>query len=296
MASHAPRSATLTPAAVPAVRLSAVPAIKPWGRHDLGRWGACLGADPVAGPIGEIHHRLDGDDDPELFVKTLFTGERLSVQVHPDAAAARARGHRRGKDEAWVVLAADPGATIGLGLKAAATADLLRAAALDGSIVDLMHWHRCVPGDVFFTPAGTIHAIGSGVTLFEVQQNLDLTYRLHDYGRPRELHLDEALMVADLSAWKPPAPPLQLAAGHELLVAGPGFVLERVQAGRGRLTPPATGPLWVSVIDGSIAIGDGTASVGDVWQVTAPVEVTGQGLLLLAYAGADPVRETWRLA
>jgi mannose-6-phosphate isomerase len=296
MASHASRSATLPPIAPPAVRLAAVPSIKPWGRHDLGKWGGCLAGTRASGPIGEIHHRADGADDSEIFVKTLFTGERLSVQVHPDAAAAEARGHRRGKDEAWVVLAAEAGATIGLGLKAPVTAEALRAAALDGSIVDLMHWHPCTVGDVFFTPAGTIHAIGGGVMLFEVQQNLDLTYRLYDYGRPRELHLDDALAVVDLSAWNPPAPPVHLAAGHELLVAGPGFVLERVQAGRGRLAPPVTGPLWVSVIDGSFAFGDGTASVGDVWQVTAPVDVTGQGQLLLAYAGADPVRDTWRRA
>lgn len=293
MAFHASRSAELPSIALPAVRLAAVPAIKPWGRHDLGRWGGCLDGDRVAGPIGEIHHRTDGVDDPELFVKTLFTGERLSVQVHPDAEAAQRRGYRRGKDEAWVVLAAEPGATIGLGLKRAVTAKVLRAAALDGSIVDLMHWHPCGAGDVFFTPAGTIHAIGSGVTLFEVQQNLDLTYRLYDYGRARELHLDDALAVVDLSAWSSPPPPEQLGAGHELLVAGPGFVLERLQAGPGRLAPPASGPLWVSVIDGSVRFGGAAATAGDVWQVTAPIDLAGDGLLLLAYAGGHPAPDIW---
>jgi mannose-6-phosphate isomerase len=277
----------------PPMRLVAVPSAKPWGRHSLGCWGERIGTREASEPIGEIHHRSAHETDPELFVKTLFTSQRLSIQVHPDAKAARARGFLRGKDEAWVVLAAEPGATIGLGLKADVTAEALRAAALDGSIVDLIIWHSCAPGDVFFTPAGTIHAIGGGVTLFEVQQNLDLTYRLYDYGRPRELHLDEALAIADLSAWQPPPPPVQLSAGRELLVAGPCFVLERLHAGAGCLTPPASGPLWVSVIDGAVSVGSEASRPGEVWELTAPTMISGDGQVLLAYAGADHVAVIW---
>jgi mannose-6-phosphate isomerase len=242
--------------------------------------------------VGEIHHHIAHVDDPDLFVKTLITDERLSIQVHPDAAAAARLGYRRGKDEAWVVLDAQPGATIGLGLKSAIDAKALRAAALDGTIVDRIIWHPCAPGDVFFTPAGTIHAIGAGVTLFEVQQNLDLTYRLYDYGRPRALHLDEALAVADLSAWRPPSPPVQLAPGRELLVACPGFVLERLRIAAGVIAP-AGRPVWAAVIAGNPSFGGAAANPGEVWYTEAPVSVSGDAELLIAYGGASVATNLW---
>jgi mannose-6-phosphate isomerase len=289
MASTASKFVTASPASDAMLRCVAVPSAKLWGRRDLGRWGD--GA-PVE-LIGEIHHRLDGVSDPELLVKTLFTGERLSIQVHPDAAAAAARGYSRGKDEAWVVLDAEPGATIGLGLKSAVDAESLRLAALDGSIVELLIWHPCKPGDVFLTPAGTIHAIGAGVTLFEVQQNLDLTYRLHDYGRPRELHLDEGLAVANLAAWQPLPPPAALAPGRELLVAGPGFVLERLHTGAGVIAPAADRPLWIAVIAGEPRLGQAVARAGEVWHAETPLAVAGGAELLLAYPGATPVANLW---
>lgn len=294
MALTAPRDAARGKTIAAAVRLDAVASVKPWGSSNLGPWGRVLAGHDGAALIGEIHHQLAAVPDPELFVKTLFTGERLSIQVHPDAAAAQARGFRRGKDEAWLVLDAEPGATIGLGLKSAVDADSLRAAALDGSIIDLMIWHPCRAGDVFFTPAGTIHAIGGGVKLFEVQQNLDLTYRLHDYGRARELHLDDALAVADLSAWHGAVSPVSLAAGRDLLVAGPGFVLERLRTGAGVLAPEAGRPVWAAVISGDVRFDGDAASVGEVWQVTAPVAIAGDAELLLAYTGADPVVGLWR--
>lgn len=265
---------------------------KPWGRVDLGPWGVSLKG---GGRIGEIHHRMAGATDPELLVKTLFTGERLSVQVHPDATAARAAGHSRGKDEAWVVLAADAGASIGLGLKRPCDAGALRAAALDGSIVDMMHWHPCAAGDVFFCPAGTVHAIGAGVTLFEVQQNLDLTYRLYDYGRPRSLHLDAAVGVASVDAWTPPAAPRLLGQGRELLVEGPGFVLERIAfSDGGMIRPAADRPAWLAIIAGEAQIGSEVARAGEVWHMEVPVSVSGEALVLLAYPGAVAAPDIWR--
>ena len=264
---------------------------KPWGRHDLGAWGVS----PPGAKIGEIHHRMLEESDPALLVKTLFTGERLSVQVHPDAAAARAAGHSRGKDEAWVVLAADPGATIGLGLKATCEAETLRAAALDGSIIDMMVWHSCQPGDVFFCPAGTVHAIGAGVTLFEVQQNLDLTYRLYDYGRQRSLHLDEALGVAVLAGWAPPEVPRVWGRGRELLVEGPGFVLERVLiGGSGTVGPAQDGAVWIAVVSGEVEICGERACAGEVWHAADEVTVSGDALVLLAYPGAAAANGIWR--
>src|SRR3546814_2738640 len=92
----------------------------------------------------------------------------------------------RGKDEAWLILAAEPDSTIALGTKRPVGREELRDAALDGSIEDLLDWKPVKAGDFYYSPAGTVHAIGAGITLIEVQQNVDLTYRLYDYGRPRD--------------------------------------------------------------------------------------------------------------
>ena len=268
---------------------------KTWGRKADSPWGLGLTADALA--IGEIHHAQTWANDPELLVKTLFTAERLSIQVHPDCAAAARLGLKRGKDEAWVVLAAEPGAVIGLGLVAGCDPETLRAAAIDGTIVDRLHWHGCAPGDVYYTPAGTIHAIGGGVTLFEIQQNNDVTWRLHDYGRNRGLHLDEALSVATMTAWQPPPPLAAPGPGRELLVAGQGFVLERVRlAGTAQLQPAPGRPLWLAVVDGAGQIADAAYATGDVWLAEAAAMLTGHAELLLAYPGAEPVPHLWKEA
>ncbi len=163
---------------------------KIWGRRHLPPPFAHAGGGE---PVGEIWF----DPPPELpqvLVKYLFTSEKLSVQVHPSDAQAPAGS--RGKEECWLVLDAEPGASLGIGFKAPMTPEAMRAAALDRSIEQALAWHPVRAGDFFYLPAGTVHAIGSGLTLVEVQQNSDITYRLYDYGRPRELHLDEAVAVA----------------------------------------------------------------------------------------------------
>lgn len=265
---------------------------KPWGRHVLGPWGLGHDRAGAAEPIGEIHH-LGPSDDAELLFKTLFTSERLSIQVHPDDVAAHAAGLARGKDEAWVVLAAEPGATIGLGLEAPCDSDTLRAAALDGSIVDRLTWHTCAAGDVFFTPAGSIHAIGAGLTVFEIQQNCDVTYRLYDYGRGRELHLDDGLAVSTLAPWqRPPALPAP-GPGRDWLVAAPRFVMEKVvSAGSGKLRPPAAG-CWVAVITGAGQFAGLDFAAGEVWWMTGPATVRGAADLLVAYALPAPAAGLW---
>ena len=162
---------------------------KVWGRRDLPPPFAAPGDEP----IGEIWF----DPPPELpqvLVKYLFTSEKLSVQVHPSDAQAPAG--ERGKEECWLVLDAEPGATLAIGFKSEIGREAMREAALDGSIEDALEWHPVKAGDFFYLPAGTVHAIGPGLTLVEVQQNSDITYRLFDYGRPRELHLDAGVAVA----------------------------------------------------------------------------------------------------
>jgi mannose-6-phosphate isomerase len=161
---------------------------KPWGRDDgSGR------------RIGEIWFEAPGGRPLPLLVKYLFTSEKLSVQVHPDDAHARARGLPNGKSECWFVVAAEPGAKLALGLKEEMSEAELREAAADGSIERRLDWIEARRGDFFSVPAGTIHAIGPGLSLIEIQQPSDVTYRLYDYGRDRALHLDDAVAVANRS-------------------------------------------------------------------------------------------------
>jgi len=165
---------------------------KPWGREVLPA--------PFAAPPGKRIGEIWFEPPPELpalLVKYIFTSEKLSVQVHPDDGQARAAGHgANGKEECWLVIDADPGAVLGIGFRRPVDPAEMRAAALDGSIEELLVWHPVRAGDFFYIPANTVHAIGAGVSLIEVQQNADITYRLYDYGRPRELHLEAGVAVA----------------------------------------------------------------------------------------------------
>jgi mannose-6-phosphate isomerase len=245
-----------------------------WGRRDL----AGPFAPPAAAgaePIGEIW--FEDEAAAELLVKYLFTAERLSIQVHPDDATARARGLPRGKDEAWYVLGAEPGAAIGLGLTRKLSREQLGAAALDGSIERLLDWRPVAAGDVFYSPAGTVHAIGAGLSLIEIQQNLDLTYRLYDYGRPRELHLDEALAVADPGPWTAPFAPVEAGLGRTILAAGGAFVLER-------WTHP--GGMTANVPEGTMLVPLG-GDAGSVWAAEGSVELDAPVDLLAAYPGGE---------
>jgi mannose-6-phosphate isomerase len=130
-----------------------------------------------------------------LLVKLLFPNDKLSVQVHPDDAQARAMGETRGKTECWYVLEAEPGATVALGLKKGVDAATFAQAVQDGTVEDLLMQVPVAVGDMLYVDAGTVHAIGPGVVLLETQQTSDVTYRLYDYGRPRELHLEKGLAV-----------------------------------------------------------------------------------------------------
>ena len=161
---------------------------KPWGRVGI---DPRFNADPTE-QIGEIWFEAPATRLLDVMAKYLFTTERLSIQVHPDDATAHARGKRSGKTECWIVLEAGDDAELGIGTREAVDADTLIAAARDGSIVDLIDWRKPRVGDFIYNPAGTIHALGPGLTVLEVQQAVDLTYRLYDYGRLRELHLAEA--------------------------------------------------------------------------------------------------------
>lgn len=198
---------------------------KPWGRTDLPPPFGGMQAEA----IGEIWFEPPAALD-SLLIKYIFTSENLSVQVHPSDAQTEARGlGRQGKEECWLILDATPDARLAIGFDEHVSADTMRAAALDGRIERMLRWHPVQAGDFFYVPANTVHAIGAGISLIEVQQNSNITYRLYDYGRPRELHLDNGIAVAtgdryDAEHWHQ-----RLAPGEtRMLVDGPYFRFDAV--------------------------------------------------------------------
>lgn len=223
-----------------------------WGRTDLA---------PLFGPqerrIGEVWFPL-GDKYP-LLVKFIFTDERLSVQVHPDDDYARRHENSRGKTEMWHVLDARPGATIALGFREPISDGDLRKAIADGSVVDRLEWVPVSAGDTLFAPAGVVHAIGAGISLCEIQENSDVTYRLFDYGRPRELHLERGLEVASKEPYE----------GHRKFpVVCEHFTTELAEHSGSAEFDIADEHLMIA-IRGTGSIGGRPFRVGDVWQIPA---------------------------
>ena len=133
-----------------------------------------------------------------ILVKFLFTTGDLSVQVHPDDEYGWKHENSPGKTEMWYILRADPGARIALGFKETIGRQALAMALESPTILDLLNWVEAQPGQSYFVKAGTVHALGAGLAVCEIQQNSDITYRLYDYGRPRELHVRKSLAVCDL--------------------------------------------------------------------------------------------------
>lgn len=144
-----------------------------------------------------------------MLIKWIDARADLSVQVHPTDRYAAAHENSLGKTEMWHIVEAAPGAGIYLGLRRAVTRGELEAAIADGSLVRLLNFFPVRPGDTFFIPAGTLHAIGAGCLLCEIQQNSDVTYRVWDWGRlgrdgkPRELHVRKALDVVNTAKFEP---------------------------------------------------------------------------------------------
>jgi len=247
---------------------------KPWGRD-------ALPAPFVAPPgqrIGEVWFEPP-PQLPGLLVKYIFTSENLSVQVHPSDAQAEAAGlGRQGKEECWLIINAEPGARLGMGFRGPIDPAAMRAAAIDGSIEHLLDWVPVSAGDFFYIPAGTVHAIGAGISLIEVQQNSDVTYRLYDYGRPRELHLEAGVAVAR-GAVHPAGLRRHLARrGAQGLVEGPLFRLDRLDgpptpdvaaryASRPLLVMPLSGPVRV---EGAAVAAGGCALAPDVGLIDVP--------------------------
>jgi mannose-6-phosphate isomerase len=243
--------------------LPSTPYEKVWGTDLTQPW--C--ANPERQKIGEIW--FQASDRAPLLVKLLFTSDKLSVQVHPKDDYARAHENSRGKTEMWHVLRADPGAQVALGLTHEISKERLREASLSGEIEQLLHWYPAASGDTFYVPAGTIHAIGGGLVLCEIQQISDITYRLYDYGRPRELHLDRGVEVSNLAPYRENQVPVAIGPGHQLLAEGPYFRTERLEVeGTAILAARPVNKILV-MVRGAGFIAGRPFTVGQAWEVQA---------------------------
>jgi len=265
---------------------------KPWGSTDLRPWSD-IHRNGVA--IGELwFQRPDVNAaDPTLLLKLLFTTEPLSIQVHPDDAFAQSIGLEHGKTEAWYILSAAPDARIALGLTRQLTTPQLRASIEDGSIADLVQWRSVSKGDVIFVPAGVIHAIGPGLVIAEIQQRSDATFRLFDYGRQRELHVESAVAAAIAGPAECQSVPRRLTNARTVLVASPHFVLERLElAPKSNWELCAEHETWFLVLAGYARVRSRTVFIGDAIFLEADrtsIKVGSDGLKgLLAYSGTEP--------
>jgi mannose-6-phosphate isomerase len=233
-----------------------------------------------------------------LLIKFLFPREKLSVQVHPDDEAARRAGRACGKTECWYVLAADPGAQVALGLKPGVTREQLARAIQEVRAEELLNWVNIHAGEMIYVDAGTVHTIGPGSILVETQQNSDITYRLYDYGRPREIHVEQGLAAAKE---RTRAGRVKGNEGATTLVASPSFLIEKFALMETRCFEAAHSPQIFLALEGSgVTESQGGAAVsfarGDALVVPASVARVGirpdkECELFRATLPADAVRE-----
>jgi len=240
-----------------------------------------------------------------LLVKLIHARVRLSVQVHPNNAyAAIHEKGKLGKTEAWVVLDAAPGAQLVYGLRPGITGEQLAQAAANGpALEDCLRWVTVSPGDALFIPAGTVHAIGEGILLYEIQQSSDLTYRFWDWGwrdaqgNPRALHLKQALDVSDVSLRLSPTRGVSkpVTGGTRVrLIEDQAFTLDRLEvAGSMPLEDsPERFRLITALCGGRIAFSGGMLGFkpGDSMFVPASakgIDLKCEGALLMAAPGVE---------
>lgn len=166
-------------------------------------------------------------NESPLLIKVLFAREKLSVQVHPDDVLAQKYGFPRGKTECWYALAAEPGAAVAAGIKPGTTHEQIEEGIRAGTLEDRLNILPVAKGDMVYVDAGTVHAIWPGAILLETQQNCDLTYRMYDYGRPRELHIEKSLEATRLETRAGKVQPKQLA-DRTVLIDADYFRVERI--------------------------------------------------------------------
>lgn len=290
-----------------------------WGRDNLAPWFSVI---PRYGGIGEVWFSFEENltslgkplgelirDHPEmlgmagdaehpgicpLLVKLLFTSERLSVQVHPDDAYAQQHHQSLGKTEAWYVLDAQPPGEVAIGFREEITRERFEEAAQSGEIDRLLDWRKVSAGETIFVPAGTVHAIGAGLTLCEIQENSDITYRLYDYGRGRELHLEDGAAVARLGRAGGGTKRIALADGREELLECAYFRMERLRPKqRMRIPGGLAYYLLLLCVKGSGELAGEPFRAGQAWLIPAQgaeVAVNGaESEWILTYTADEPV-------
>jgi mannose-6-phosphate isomerase len=274
-----------------------------WGKKDLSPWYLDTGTTELVGEAwltgpqcvvetGQFAGRTlasiaeEAGGEFPLLVKLLFPNEKLSVQVHPDDTQAQAAGEARGKTECWYVLEAEPGAYVSLGLKKGVAVTDVAASVADGTMESLIEQVPVTVGDMLFVDAGTVHAIGPGVVLLETQQTSDVTYRLYDYGRPRELHLEKGIAVIKTETAAGKVEPREMD-GFTRLIEQKYFVVDRFDLdkanevavsfdGPGCLVGLA-GSAVVVTVDGGVELTPGRAIVVPEGNTGTIVE-TGSGV------------------
>lgn len=263
---------------------------RPWGRRDLRPWFP-----QVSRPTGEVwfHERnqtslgvtlgelvrrdagslLGRQANAAVFpilCKFIFTNAPLSIQVHPDDDYARRRENQWGKIELWYLLRTDPEARLALGFREPISPERLREAALSGEIERLLDWKQVHPGDVFVIYPGTVHTLGAGVVLAEIQQNSDLTYRIYDYQRPRPLQLDRAAAVAHLGPYPGCPPPLDLGDGRKLLARTGCFATELLETAAPCHYRPQPGRFeMLLILEGRGRLAGQAFQAGECWFIPA---------------------------
>lgn len=261
---------------------------KPWG---------VVGGQPwtkVGGRIGELWFERSDRQAPRsaLQLKLLLTSQPLSIQVHPDDEQAQAAGFAHGKTEAWYVLKADADAKVGLGLRQKCSVREVRSALQDGTIGNLVDWRKVREGDVLNVPAGTIHAIGAGLVIAEIQQRSDVTFRLFDHGRNRELQIESALAVASPGPCTSRARSGWISDQRQLLSGTPFFCFEKIVLAPDSRWNLETGcETWLLLLAGKAEVGAMALVKGDglfVEADQAEAQAGGDGAtFLVAYAASS---------
>jgi len=294
-------------------RIWGTPDLRPWydfvspataGQHPIGEvWltgDDCLvNSGPLAGKtLSEVFaseavamlglkaaERMEGQSP--LLLKVIFAREKLSVQVHPDDRLAQKYGQPRGKTECWYALAAEPGAEVAAGLKPGVTLEQVEKEVADGTLEGSLELLPILAGDMVYVDAGTVHAIWPGSVLLETQQNCDLTYRLFDYGRPRELHVAKAIEATRLTTAAGKVAPVKLA-DRTVLVDREYFCVERIDVAGVR---GGNSMLGADELAGGLQYLFAGAGAGRISSVTPggfePVDLPAGGLVAVPASSPD---------